>query len=259
MATQQINGSVGQGGMNAPMDVEKVQTLLKNKKFYDGAVSKVCDLQTIVAIKKFQAQYMSEPDGRIDVNGVTWKKLTGVLPIGSVPSAQPVAAGPIPDFNFPFTFRPAESWHDGARRFGADRSHGRKHAGCDLYAPIGTPIYAIADGVVRRYADFYRGTAQLEIVHGDLLVRYAEIKPRSFTGKVKGTVKKGEKIAEVGKLKGISKSMLHIEIYTDAKSSAALLDEHRLPYKRRADLANPTPYLDRWVNNLTVALCAKEE
>ena len=47
---------------------------------------------------------------------------------------------------FPLSFRPAESYHERPRSFGAPRDGGtRSHAGCDLYAPIGTPVRAVAD------------------------------------------------------------------------------------------------------------------
>jgi len=88
MATQQINKSVGRGGVNAPADVEKVQTLLKSKKVYEGRVDKICGSKTITAIEKFQAHFMRSPDGRVDANGTTWKKLTGMLPMGAALPAQ---------------------------------------------------------------------------------------------------------------------------------------------------------------------------
>lgn len=62
---------------------------------------------------------------------------------------------------FPLPFVPRQSYKTGGRRFGANRDNGRrKHAGCDLIAPVGTPILAIADGVVMEAAEreFYRGT-----------------------------------------------------------------------------------------------------
>jgi hypothetical protein len=92
----------------------------------------------------------------------------------------------------------------------------------------------------------------VETVHGDLLVRYTEIKPGTFPAGTK-VIKKGQKIAEVGLMispKGIRYEMLHIEIYTNPKSTAPLTDTGRHPTYRRADLTDPTPYLDKWVNNL---------
>lgn len=151
------------------------------------------------------------------------------------------------DFSFPFSFIPP-NWHMAPRAFGSNRSNGRRHAGCDLYAPmVGTPIYAVADGVlVRGPYSFYSGTDAIEVKHGNLLVRYGEIKPGSFTG----TIKKGQKLAEVGRLLTYPQPMLHIEIYTNAASSASLTNASSLPYKRRADVTDPAPYLDVWVNNL---------
>jgi peptidoglycan hydrolase-like protein with peptidoglycan-binding domain len=246
MPTQQLTGSVGLGGVNSPTDVNKVQTLLKSKGVYRGSVDNICNSKTIAAIKKFQAHFMRMPDGRVDPNGITWEKLTEQLPMGLALSTQSADTA-IPGFSFPFSFIPP-SWREAPRAFGVSRSGGRKHAGCDLYAPTsGTPIYAVADGVlVRNSYPFYDGTDALEVIHGNLLVRYGEIKPGSFTG----TIKKGQKLAEVGRLSTYPQPMLHIEIYTNTASNASLTDATRVPYKRRADLTDPTPYLDEWINNL---------
>jgi hypothetical protein len=88
--TQRITGSVGQGGVNRPEDILTVKTLLKSKGFYQGEPDKHFNPQLVTAIKKFQAQFMSAPDGRIDLNGATWKRLTGAIPVGlPLPQAAP--------------------------------------------------------------------------------------------------------------------------------------------------------------------------
>src|ERR1035438_5940841 len=50
---------------------------------------------------------------------------------------------------FPLKHRPKESYKERPRSFGGPRAGGkRKHAGCDLYAPAGTEVLAVADGTV---------------------------------------------------------------------------------------------------------------
>lgn len=68
---------------------------------------------------------------------------------------------------FPLRNRPKECFRVSPRSFGSSRAGGaRKHAGVDLYAPVGTEILAIDDGVVLRgpYL-FYAGTQAIEIRH----------------------------------------------------------------------------------------------
>ena len=102
---------------------------------------------------------------------------------------------------FPLPSRPSQDYHTDGLRFGADRDDGRKHAACDLVASKGTPIYAVANGVVARAAyPFYPGTSALEIDHGGVLVRYAEI-GAAVHRLTKGTqVSEGQLIAHVGKM-----------------------------------------------------------
>ncbi len=69
-----------------------------------------------------------------------------------------------------------KGYHAGSRAFGCDRG-GRAHAGCDLYAPLGTQIYAVADGVIKGYHFFYWKTFALEVNHGDFSIVYGEVQP----------------------------------------------------------------------------------
>lgn len=147
---------------------------------------------------------------------------------------------------FPLRTRPAQDYKSGAREFGANRAGGkRKHAGCDLKAPVGTEIFCIADGkVIRGPYFFYEGTYALEVQHQDgMVVRYGEILAKSPKGISEGAqVKQGQLIAFVGRLNS-DNSMLHLEMYS-GKAKGALTQPDNPPYKRRADLINPTQYLD---------------
>jgi len=148
---------------------------------------------------------------------------------------------------FPLAFVPPESWQEPPRSFGARREKGkRKHAGCDLYAPVGTPVYAVADGTVQRFSEFYLGTFALVINHGDFIVRYGEIKDDIAKGlKVGDKVAKGQKIGLVGRLEGLNISMVHFEMF-DGSGSGPLTDKDHPPFMRRADLMDPTNRLLAW-------------
>jgi murein DD-endopeptidase MepM/ murein hydrolase activator NlpD len=156
---------------------------------------------------------------------------------------------------FPFEFVPKLDWV-GGRGFGAKRDGARIHAGCDLIAPEGTTIHAVADGKVIQSYPFYHGTDALEVDHGDFIVRYGEIKSGSA---VKGEVKMGQPIAKVGKM--YVDSMLHFEIYSGAERGSKLgltvtddkltaKNKNGVSYMRRKDLLDPTPFLNVWKNNL---------
>src|SRR5262249_29519265 len=62
-----------------------------------------------------------------------------------------------PIMSFPLPFVPKHTYHAGGCRFGADRPNGRKHAACDLLAPLDTPVLAVARGIILRSPyKFYR-------------------------------------------------------------------------------------------------------
>ncbi|HRI71830.1 MAG TPA: M15 family metallopeptidase, partial [Polyangium sp.] len=69
--------SVGRNGANLRSDVETVQTLLKAKGYDAGIVDGRCGNGTIGAIVKFQATFMAKPDGLVEPNGGSWRRLSG--------------------------------------------------------------------------------------------------------------------------------------------------------------------------------------
>ncbi|MDM7923144.1 MAG: M23 family metallopeptidase [Pyrinomonadaceae bacterium] len=134
-------------------------------------------------------------------------------------------------------------------RFGAPRGTNRKHGGVDLAAAIGTPVYAVGDGVVIEVAgnfDQY-GTSVVSIEHGDIydddycIVRYGEVD--TIMVQIGAQVSAGDMIAKVGKQPG--GTQLHLEMY-DGTESGQFLQPNNLPYKRRGDIIDPTPYMDAW-------------
>ena len=72
-----IVDSVGDNGVNRPTDVTAVQTLLNSKGFSCGRVDGDCGQKTIAAILRFQASFLSNPDGLIEPGKTTWRKLSG--------------------------------------------------------------------------------------------------------------------------------------------------------------------------------------
>nr|WP_308937288.1 M23 family metallopeptidase [Duganella sp. 1224] len=157
---------------------------------------------------------------------------------------------------FPLAKRPADDYHKGALRFNSSRG-ARRHAGCDLYAPVGTEVRAMADGVIVQCYSFYWHTDAVEVDHGGFIVRYGEVAPRSAREQLamKGKeVKRGDVIGKVGQLIKPNGSrhkdtMLHLEMYSSDLSplKKSLTDKARGPFQRRSDLIDPTGTLDKCV------------
>lgn len=165
---------------------------------------------------------------------------------GSVLAPQPLQATCC---SFPLAKIPTENWHEEPARFGAGREGGnRLHAATDLYAPVGTPIYAVGDGEVIDSYEFYLGTDAVEVQHKDFLVRYGEIARLAPGIKQGSKVKQGQLIAYVGRLQGLDYYMVHFEMYSGRASGP--LSTQSGKYRRRSDLMDPTKYVDSWKSKL---------
>lgn len=158
---------------------------------------------------------------------------------------------------FPVPYRSKLTYHTAERRFGYPRAKGRRHGGCDLYAPVGTPVRAMDAGTVVNIYPFYWKTYAIEVIHGDFIVRYGEVAPMSTAERmalIGKPVKRGQVIGKVGQLiqpgKGPYKhSMIHLEMYsTNTSPKESKLTNDSAPYMRRSDLVDPTATLDKCVD-----------
>ncbi|QXP58597.1 M23 family metallopeptidase [Olleya sp. HaHaR_3_96] len=156
----------------------------------------------------------------------------------------------------------------------------RLHAARDLYYDVNEPIYAIADGIVKRVAFFYYDTWVIEIEHEyeakiakikghKMLVRYGEVKKGSAILVKEGEkVTRGQKIGEIGLLNPYvrqpypdKRGMLHIEMYT-GEGSGNLSDKSikysdmlyatskknkGITFQRRKDLFDPLDLLNEMI------------
>jgi hypothetical protein len=84
-----INGSVGSGGDNRADDVRVVQDLLNRAAGAGLDVDGDCGPKTVGAITDFQKGFSSRPDGRVDPDGLTMRKLRAAVADGKTPGGQP--------------------------------------------------------------------------------------------------------------------------------------------------------------------------
>ena len=153
----------------------------------------------------------------------SWKKLEEpVKPVVAIPSTQPVKGT-------------ALTSGYGVR---SDPFRGRAamHAGIDLAGPLGTPIYATADGYVGR-AEWAGGYGNLvELNHGrGIQTRYGHL-TRS-TVQSGQAIKRGQLIGYMGSTGRSTGSHLHYEVRIDGKA------------------VNPIPFME--ANDLLLAMQAR--
>jgi murein DD-endopeptidase MepM/ murein hydrolase activator NlpD len=112
------------------------------------------------------------------------------------------------------------------------------HAGVDLMAEVGEPVFAVADGIVVlgpfTFAGEYNPPSYaIVVVHGALTVLYGEIQKE-------GSKQEGDRVRQFDEIAKVARtgtgSMLHIEVYKGRYVKGKEVD--------------PTPYLDVWRTNL---------
>jgi hypothetical protein len=84
-----LTASVGAAGQNRHQDVGLVQRLLLDQGCSPGPIDGRCGRHTVGAILRFQRGFLQHPDGRVDVDGTTWRHLRATRP---VPGATPQRA-----------------------------------------------------------------------------------------------------------------------------------------------------------------------
>lgn len=276
-------GDWNKGSINMPDDVETVQELLKaasekerrpdfDPGDIDRKISRHGQSSTVKAISAFQSAKMGNADGAVDPGNKTIGLLASYeSDVDSFENIFDPLISWAATFGqcFPFEFVPAKDYHKGGIKYGAkrrvprDKSEPlkgyRKHAACDLIAPEGTRVHAVDDGkIIGAMKHFYRGTYSIEVQHTHFVVRYCEIKGVAAGLGLNDTVKKGDVIAYVGRMH--RSSMLHFEMYAGTCSGPLTNKGQKLgktpkngSFQRRADIIDPTLYLDRWKHNLPLA------
>lgn len=145
----------------------------------------------------------------------SWKQLDRpAQPQMSIPSAKPVTG---------VTFTSGYGVRSDPFRGGA-----AMHAGVDLAGPIGTAIYATADGIVGRatWANGYGNLVELEHGRG-IQTRYGHLS--QILVKQGQRVKRGDLIAKMGSTGRSTGSHLHYEVRLEGEAVSPL------PYLQTAD------------------------
>lgn len=150
-------------------------------------------------------------------------------------------------FTFPFNGPADADYTTGIRAFGSCRDDcERRHAAADLYGTNRRIVYSIGSGTIIDFSSFYLGTWALVVDHGQFIVRYGELDDQLVSGLSNGSrISRGQPIGYIGKMAGLSQSMLHFERYT-GESRGPLTVRSNPPFQRRDDLVNPTSDLLLW-------------
>lgn len=145
-----IDRSVGHKGQNSPSDVMVIQQALNahlQVPYRPLAVNGVVDADTIDAVRRFQGQFMANPDGRVDPFGNTVKRLWPLAyanPTGRPPRTQDLYG----------------KGHHGAPR------GSRSHDGTDYQATAGQIVNSPISGRVTRISKPYTSGIDMNVLSG---------------------------------------------------------------------------------------------
>ncbi len=180
-------------------------------------------------VRQAQSESITSGDARFQQLFTSWEALDPKGPV-----AQPTVAIPsrVPLANMRMT-------SDYGMRDHPILGGRRNHKGIDLAAPIGTPVYATADGIVDKAEWFSSYGLYVQIEHGaDLETRYAHMSRLAVASGER--VKKGDIIGYVGSTGRSTGPHLHYEVRIDGVA------------------VNPVPYMLQAESTPALALAAFE-
>jgi murein DD-endopeptidase MepM/ murein hydrolase activator NlpD len=113
--------------------------------------------------------------------------------------------------------------------WGAPRSGGRRHMGTDVFAPMGSPAYAVTDGVVRRTSYSDNGGLQVYL-RGSDGNEYFYAHMSAYVARVGQHVAAGDEIAKVGDTGNARGGAPHVHFEVHPGGGAPI---NPYPYVRR--------------------------
>lgn len=81
-----LTGAVGVAAANRQTDVTAIQRLLVARRLYPGQIDGRCGPLTVNGILRFQSGFMGKPDGRVDPNGQTLRRLMATTASHAAPA-----------------------------------------------------------------------------------------------------------------------------------------------------------------------------
>ncbi|MCY4444521.1 MAG: M23 family metallopeptidase [Proteobacteria bacterium] len=198
-----------------------------------------CDFDKYFFIAAKDVQILSKNSDQDDVGNFPY--IVGDKSFPSIISQdRPTTTGQ--RYFFPLKAKPIAPYTTGGRQFGAVRvAGGRRHAAVDLLTRWKAPVRAVTSGTILDAYPFYQGTYAIVVDHDRFVVRYGEVAPVRLSKVRNKVVKAGDVIGYVGVLYS-GASMLHFEQYSGSKVGQLTVSSNH-PYHRRADLVNPTSFI----------------